>query len=42
MEKIRLDVDSIVVDTFVLPGDDDEIEGPTRACNTPTCTCTCP
>ena len=43
MQKIRLDVDGIVVDTFVVPGNHDEFEaGPTRACATPTCTCTCP
>lgn len=44
MKKIRLDVDGIVVDSFVVPGSYDELEaaGPTRACATPTCTCTCP
>jgi hypothetical protein len=43
MEKIRLDVDGIVVDTFVVPSDPETLEaGPTRNCATPTCTCTCP
>jgi hypothetical protein len=43
MEKIRLDVDGIVVDSFVVPGDPGELEaGTTRNCATPTCTCTCP
>jgi hypothetical protein len=42
MEKMRLDVDAIVVDTFVVPSDPDALAaGPTRACATPTCTCTC-
>ena len=43
MEKIRLDVDGIVVDSFVVPGEPGELEaGTTRNCATPTCTCTCP
>ncbi|HET7233969.1 MAG TPA: hypothetical protein VFJ16_28415 [Longimicrobium sp.] len=43
MQKIRLDVDGIEVETFVVPSDHDELEaGTTRNCATPTCTCTCP
>jgi hypothetical protein len=43
MEKIRLDVDGIVVESFVVPGSPEEFEaGTTRNCATPTCTCTCP
>ncbi|HEX6747421.1 MAG TPA: hypothetical protein VF092_09060 [Longimicrobium sp.] len=43
MEKIRLDVEGIVVDTFVVPGDREEfVAGTSRNCATPTCTCTCP
>jgi hypothetical protein len=43
MEKIRLDVEGIVVDSFVVPGTPEEHDAlPTRNCATPTCTCTCP